>query len=127
MREQIVEKDSIHQTFVERLAQIIGSSANAKYIYGEPLEADGVTVLPVAKASYAFGGGGGKNDEEEGSGGGGGVTVTPVGYIEIVSGEAHFRPTRDWLTLLPVIALAAPSILLSAWALKNLFMRDKKR
>lgn len=113
------------ETFVERLAQKLGVSANAKCIYAEPIDRDDVTVIPVAKAKYAFGGGGGKKDDEEGSGGGGGVAVTPVGYIEIKNGETRFRPTRDWLTILPMLAATAPLILFSIWGVQRLLRKNK--
>ncbi len=113
------------ENFVESLAQRLGITANAKYIYAEPVERDGVTVIPVAKAAYAFGGGSGKNENEEGSGGGGGVALTPVGYIEIKDGKTHFRPTRDWLMLLPVIAVTTPIIFLSVFGIMQLFKRTK--
>lgn len=111
------------ETFVERLANKLGITANAKYIYAEPIESDGVTVIPVAKAAYALGGGSGKKEGEEGSGGGGGVALTPVGYIEIKNGETRFRLTRDWLMVLPMIAVTAPVILFSVWGLKRLLRK----
>ena len=106
-------------SFIERLAQKIGITANAKYIYGEPVERDGVTIITVAKAVYGFGGSGKKNAEDA-SGGGGGAVVTPVGYIEIKKGKARFRPTRDWLNLIPLLTAAAPVILLSTWGMTKL-------
>lgn len=111
---------SIETSFIERLAQKIGVTANAKYIYGEPVERGGITVITVAKAVYGFGGGSGKNGTENGSGGGGGAVVTPVGYIEIKNGKTRFRPTRDWLNLIPLLTAAAPVILLSTWGMTNL-------
>jgi len=107
----------------ERLARQIGITANAKSIYGEPVERDGVTVIPVAKVAYGFGGGGGKKENEEGSGGGGGVMVTPVGYIEIKNGQTRFRPTLDPLALVPVMLAAAPMILLTAWKITKLLKK----
>lgn len=101
----------------------MGITANAKYIYAEPIERDGVTIVPVAKAIYGLGGGG-KKDGEEGSGGGG-VVLKPVGYIEIKNGETRFRPIRDWLTILPMIAVSAPIILLSVWSLTKLFKEKR--
>ena len=115
-------------SFIERLAEKIGVSANAKFIYGEPVERDGVTVIPVAKAVYGFGGGsGGKKDAEEGSGGGGGVVLKPVGYIEIKNGKTRFRPMRDWLQLFTMLA-AAPAILFTGWKIAGSFGRkaDKR-
>ena len=113
----------VEASLVERLAQKVGVTANAKYIYGEPVERQGVTVIPVAKAVYGFGGGSGTNDakNESGGGGGGGAVLTPVGFIEIRNGAARFRPTRDWLNLIPLLAAAAPIILLSAWGITKLF------
>jgi uncharacterized spore protein YtfJ len=110
-------------SFIERLAHQIGAAANAKQIYGEPVERDGVTVITVSKAVYGFGGGGGIHEGEEGSGGGGGVVLTPAGYIEIKNGETRFRPTRDWLAVLPAVAATAPLILLSLWALTKMIRK----
>lgn len=115
-----------NETFVERLVNQLGISANAKSIYAEPIEREGVTIVPVAKAKYAFGGGGGIKDGEEGSGGGGGVAVTPVGFIEIKNGETHFRPIRDWLKVLPMIAATAPLILFSVWGVQRLLRKNKE-
>jgi uncharacterized spore protein YtfJ len=85
---------------VERLAAIIGEAVRAKAVFGDPVERDGVTVIPVAHARWGFGGGGGgggKGDEGGGGGGGGGggAVVRPVGYIEIRDGKTEFRPIRD--------------------------------
>jgi uncharacterized spore protein YtfJ len=113
------------KSFLENLANQLGITANAKYIYAETVERDGVTVIPVAKAAYGFGGGSGKKEGEEGSGGGGGVSVTPVGYIEIKNGETRFRPTRDWLKVLPMLAATAPLILLSIWGMQRLLRQSK--
>jgi len=83
-------------SLIERLAHQVGVTANAKCIYGEPVDRDGVAVIPVAKSCYGFGGGfGGQKEKGEGGGGGGGVMLTPVGYIEIKNGETRFRPTLD--------------------------------
>jgi len=118
--EALLQKES---SFIERLAHQLGITANAKHIYGEPVERDGVTVIPVAKAVYGFGGGGGKKETEEGLGGGGGVMLTPVGYIEIKNGETRFRPTRD--PLVPVILAAAPLVLLTAWKITKFLKRKE--
>jgi uncharacterized spore protein YtfJ len=47
------------ERLVERLAEKIGSSARAAAVFGETVERDGVTVIPVAKARWGFGGGDG--------------------------------------------------------------------
>lgn len=118
--ETLSQKES---SFIVRLAHELGIAANAKHIYGEPVERDGVTVIPVAKIGYGFGGGGGKKEKEEGMGGAGGLGMMPVGYIEIKNGETRFRATRDPLVLVPAILAAAPLILLTVWKITKLLRR----
>ena len=82
-------------TFVENLADRIGKRAGAATVFGEPVERDEVTVIPVARAGWGFGGGSGRAPEGGGEGGGGGVVAWPVGYIEIRGAETRFRPIVD--------------------------------
>lgn len=107
-------------SFIERLANQLGITAAARNIYGEPIEREGVTVIPVAKAAYAFGGGSGKEEKQEGSGGGGGVKLTPVGYIEIKRGVTRFRRTRDPLVYVSTMAAIAPLVLFALWGMPRL-------
>lgn len=89
---------------IERLAERLGAQARASTIYGEPVDREGVTVVPVARAVWGCGGGSGRDDEQQvGSGGGGGMIVTPMGYIEIKDGESTYRP----MYTKPVIVIAA--------------------
>lgn len=112
-------------SIIERLADQVGLTANTKYIYGEPIERVGVTVIPVAKAAYAFGGGGGKKDNEGGSGGGGAVALTPVGYIEIKNGETRFRQIVDLAMLLPLITVSSLALLTVFWGIGKLLRNPK--
>lgn len=92
-----------------KLADRVGNRAGVKAIFGEPVERDGVTVIPVGRTRWGFGGGGGKggraDEEGEGSGGGGGAIAVPVGYIEISGGAARFR--RIGLPVSPGTLIAA--------------------
>lgn len=92
--------------FIESLAQKLGKTANAATIYGEPVERDGVTVIPAAKAMYGFGGGADMKAGEEGSGGGGGVAIKPVGYIEIKDGNTKFKSIPDPERVIKIIGVA---------------------
>jgi hypothetical protein len=73
----------------------MGSRAGVQAVFGEPVERDGVTVIPVGRVLWGCGGGefrGGQAGEDgEGSGGGGGVLASPAGYIEISGGTAAYR------------------------------------
>ena len=111
--------DSSTPSLVERLGQILGSSATARTVYGEAVSHDGVTVIPVARAMYGFGGGSGTGTQNEGgSGGGGGVMLTPVGFIELKEGRSRFRPIRR--SVVPLVAVSGLVALLLLRAVPKL-------
>jgi uncharacterized spore protein YtfJ len=104
-------------TLLERIAERLGATVKASTIFGEPVERDGLTIIPVAKARWGFGGGGGSGQDTHGpgsgGGGGGGMTIAPVGYIEIGHGQTAFRPIRDARSYLPYILGATALLMLS--------------
>src|ERR1043166_1760167 len=106
-----LEKTSSADRFISAIAEKLGSVARAATVFGEPVERDGITVIPVAKARWGFGGGAGHGKDEDGAGGGGGVQVTPVGFIEIKDHAANFRPIRT-VSLSWIIAGSILSLLL---------------
>ena len=60
-----------------------------KKVFGDPVEENGVTVIPVAKV----GGGGGGGGDTEGNGGGGfGLVAKPAGAYVIADGEIRWKP-----------------------------------
>jgi uncharacterized spore protein YtfJ len=97
---------------LEGLCQSIVNQVGAKTIFGDPISANGKTVVPVAKVRYGFGGGSGRKsqqDNEEGFGGGGGFIGTPVGIIEISNEETRFIPiSSNW----PIVAAVAVGVCL---------------
>ena len=91
---------------LSNISERLQSSATVTTVYGEPIVADGRTIIPVARVRYGFGGGGGSRtpepvgDEGEkpqdtGGGGGGGVDVTPVGFIEITPDGTRYVSIED--------------------------------
>jgi uncharacterized spore protein YtfJ len=101
--QEIASRSKSIDTFIERLAERLGVSAKAATVYADPVERNGVTVIPVAKVRYGFGGGRGSRAQEEGTGGGGGVQVSPIGYIELRDGGSEFKPISDPTSRVPVI------------------------
>ena len=86
------------QSIIERLQ----ASASVKTVYGEPVQAEGKTIIPVARVRYGFcaGSGSGKDggaeaEGGEGARGGGCVAASPIGVIEITKEDAKFIPVRD--------------------------------
>jgi uncharacterized spore protein YtfJ len=81
-----------------------------KRVYGDPVQSDGVTLVPVA-AVRGGAGGGGEGGPEGGGGGGFGVVARPVGAYVIREGSVSWRPAVD---LNRVLLLAAALLLLVA-------------
>jgi uncharacterized spore protein YtfJ len=108
---------------LQQIAEKLGVTIKASTVFGEPVERNGLTVIPVAKARWGFGGGGGsaaRNDRGPGgSGGGGGMVMSPVGYIEVRDGRAAFRPIRDPRAYLPYVVAAVVVAMLSLRALAS--------
>ena len=124
--------------FVERMAERVGGKASVRAVFGDPIERDGITVIPVAKVRWGFGGGAGRGPiamgpgiegqaapevsmsedagrSGAGTGGGGGVTADPIGYLEIGPDGANFRP------ITPV--MPSPGFLLAAGVTAMLVLR----
>lgn len=98
------------------IAQLV-DSIGVKSVFGEPIEEDGVVIIPVAQVEYGFGYGGGygnnpnageiedgteqeTGDEDapgEGGGGGGGAggRATPRGFIRITPEGVNYEPISD--------------------------------
>jgi len=106
---------------LEQVGKAVGGRAQASAVFGEPVEREGVTVIPVAKARFGFGGGGGSGsrhgDEGGGGGGGGGASITPVRYIEVRGSGAEFKRITSGLDLL-ALAVAGS---IAALTLRRLF------
>jgi uncharacterized spore protein YtfJ len=109
---------------LQRISETLGSTATVRSVFGEPIHANGKTVVPVAKVSYAFGGGAGAGKDSahatrqgEGGGGGGAVRALPAGVLEITDTATRFVPFRDstWM----VAAIAAGAVLGSLIAFRR--------
>jgi uncharacterized spore protein YtfJ len=100
---------------LDRIGQTVGQKAQVSTVFGEPVERDSVTVIPVAKTRFGFGGGGGtgtkQGDEGTGGGGGGGAVISPVGYIELRNGGAEFKRISSPVEVATFVASASIALL----------------
>lgn len=108
---------------VNKLMDSWRDTYSVRRVFGEPIEKDGVTIIPVAMVSGGGGGGSGPAEEEsgaEGSGGGFGGMARPVGIFVIHPDTVEWQPALD-VTLLGVggIALAALIALVLGRALRR--------
>ena len=80
---------------MDRVRQLVG----VEHVFGEPIERDGATVIPVAKIRTGGGGGGGGGGDDHaggsGEGGGFGVSGKPVGVYVIKDGGVEWQPSVD--------------------------------
>ena len=90
----------------EDLLTRAGDQLGVRRVFGEPVERDGLVVIPVAVA--VGGGGGGSGPGEQGAGGGFGGIVRGIGVYTIAEGRVRFVPAVD------TTALAALAVVLTA-------------
>jgi uncharacterized spore protein YtfJ len=65
-------------------------------VFGEPIERNGVTIVPVAQVMGGGGGGGGHSEEgQEGSGVGYGMRAVPAGVYLIKGNDVEWKPSVD--------------------------------
>lgn len=85
--------------FLKTVIEPLSTSAAVKSVFGDPIQAHGRTIIPVARIAYGFGGGTGKGfrlgKPSEGEGGGGGVVAAPAGVFEISDGGLRFVPLNE--------------------------------
>ncbi|HEX6656046.1 MAG TPA: sporulation protein [Candidatus Limnocylindria bacterium] len=74
-----------------------------KRVYGEPIEREGLTIVPAANVR---GGGGGGGDAENNGGGGFGLTASPVGVYVVKDGNVNWEPAVD-VNRISVMGIAA--------------------
>jgi hypothetical protein len=90
----------------------VREALSARQVFGEPLERDGVTVIPAATVIGGGGGGGGNKGSGGGDAGGGepttgaGMGFALVGWasgaFEVREGRVAWRPTLDATRILLV-------------------------
>ena len=82
----------ILETTIEKVKNLVSVST----IIGDPMQIDGMTIIPVSKVTYGFASGGSdfpskSNKEIFGGGGGAGVTITPVAFLVVAVGEVTIK------------------------------------
>lgn len=105
------------EELIARLAERLGGRVSAAAVYGDPVTASGVTVIPVARVAMGIGAGSGEerkretDEKRDGGGGGGAVSAVPIGFIEITDGSAVFKPIRRTTAF----SLVVPLALVTGW------------
>jgi uncharacterized spore protein YtfJ len=83
-------------------------SLEARMVFAEPYEKDGVIVIPAATITGGGGGGNGRDQNgQEGRGGGFGVIARPAGAFVIKDGNVHWEPAVNVNRLVGTVGLIA--------------------
>ena len=107
---------------LRELTKGVREAMSVRQVFGEPVERDGVTVIPAATMIGGGGGGGGEGDQQpskgdgeaepqggSGAGFGFGGMLWPAGAFEIKDDRVTWRPAIDLtrvLVLVMVLAIA---------------------
>jgi uncharacterized spore protein YtfJ len=91
----------------------IRDTLSARRVFGEPVEHDGVVVIPAA---VVMGGGGGGTGTAQGGpqqGGGLGLLAWPVGAFVISNGTVRWKPAVDVNGLSAIAGLVIGAVLIA--------------
>lgn len=112
---------------VEELVRQAQDAITVKRVFAEPIEVDGVTVIPAARLGGGAGGGGGQDDSgDSGEGGGFGVGARPAGVYVVRSGDVTWRPAVDVNGIVSTVGAVAIVWLLTRARVRRARIRHAK-
>ena len=77
---------------VDELLRGARDAMTARTVFADPIERDGLLIIPAAKVR---GGGGGGTDSEQNGGGGFGMSAKPAGAYVVRGGQVTWQPAID--------------------------------
>ncbi|OXM51177.1 hypothetical protein [Amycolatopsis alba] len=95
---------------LEKVVGAMRDNLTVRRVYGEPVEKDGVVVIPAASVIGGGGGGHGTEQAKEGEGGGFVLAARPVGAYVLKGGDVRWVPAMDLTFLGLVFAVMVATI-----------------
>ena len=93
---------------VDEIISNARDTLTVKRVYGDPLEKDGITIVPAAVVSGGAGAGSGHDEKgQAGEGGGFGLAARPAGAYVIKGTDVRWRPAVDINRIVTAGALVA--------------------
>ncbi|SDL05260.1 hypothetical protein E3T54_06210 [Cryobacterium sp. Sr8] len=96
-------------------------SVGVRSAYGDPIQVEGVTLVPVALVQYGFGGGDAGETEGGAAGGGGGGMSVPIGAYVKTGNTVRFDPN-----VVSLLVVAIPFVWVAGHALSRVIRALKK-
>lgn len=97
------------------------TSVGVHAAYGDPVEIDGTTILPVAVTGFGFGAEEGETETQSSGGGGGGGYAAPLGAYVTRDGYTRFEPN-----IIALLAVGIPFVCVAGRALARVIRALKK-
>jgi uncharacterized spore protein YtfJ len=111
---------------VQELLAQARDAITVKRVFGDPVERDGTTIVPVAAVRGGAGAGGAPGDQNSGSGSGYGLSARPVGVFVIRDGQVSWQPAFDLNRAILGGQLAGIALFLSLRAMTKSRARTKR-
>lgn len=102
---------------VNQLVTQAQEAVTVRRVFGEPVERDGVTVIPAARVAGGGGGGDGREaNGQEGEGAGFGVNATPAGAFVIRGDSVRWIPAVNPARIMATVAATVVAVVVvRAW------------
>lgn len=110
---------------VDELLERAQDTLSGKRVFGDPIQQDGITVIPAADVGGGGGGGGGQDEDgQEGMGGGFGLRARPAGVYVIEGGRVSWQPAVDVNKVLSTVASVLIVFLFYRWRVAAITARS---
>jgi uncharacterized spore protein YtfJ len=107
------------ENMLQNLSGNLSKGLSISLVFGDPIEAQGKTIIPVSKVAGGFGGGEGvapgtgnpedgdekKENNAHGMGGGGGLHNEAIGVFEITPDQTRFIPAVQFKHIIIVLGM----------------------
>jgi len=103
---------------------VLKLAENARFVgvksaYGDPIQVEGITLVPVALMQYGYGGGD-TGESGAGGGGGGGISI-PIGAYVKSGGTVRFDPN-----IISLLTVGIPFLWVAGHALSRIIRALKR-
>lgn len=96
----------------DEIVSTVRDTLSVRRVFAEPIEKDGVVVVPAANVRGSMGGGHGRDENgQEGSGGGGILMARPAGVYVIKDRDVQWIPAIDVSRLIMVAGVVIVAFL----------------